>query len=111
MKTMYTKTELTRIQKQFYHPHAERIYNLLKQAEDPDATPETLKELESITSTCEICQRLSMGPGRFRVSLPPGIIVFNKLCLHGPHVPIRKIRLTYRRQRHSIQCCYNHGTE
>ena len=77
----YKRNELIKIHRHFFHPHAERIYELLKQAKDPHATPETLKKLEEITSACDICQRLSLEPGRFRVALPPGKVVFNRLVL------------------------------
>lgn len=79
--TIFTRTELKRIHRHFCHPHAERIYKLLKRAEDPETTPKTLKELEKLTASCDICQRLSREPGCLRVSLPPDDIIFNRLVL------------------------------
>ena len=75
---LYTPTELTRIHRHFFHPHSERLFSLMKRAQDPDATPETHKQLEEITNSCDICQRLAKEPGRFRVALPSEDIVFNR---------------------------------
>ena len=80
--TMYTKTELRKIHRQFYHPRPERLFELMKRAEDPEATVNTRELLEEVTAECDTCQRLSRQPGRFRVALPADDIVFNRLvCL------------------------------
>lgn len=81
LQTLYARSGLKRIHRHFYHPHAEHMYEIMKRADDPTATKEILKELEDITSKYDICQRLSTEPGRFRVSLPPGDIVFNRIVL------------------------------
>ena len=78
---LYSSADLVKIHRHFYHPHADRIYNLMRKAEDPEDTPETHRSLEKITDSCEICQRLSKAPGRLRVSLPPETIVFNRVVL------------------------------
>eukprot|EP00171_Calliarthron_tuberculosum_P018035 IDg18035t1 len=79
--TMYSETELKRIHRHFYHPKPERLYSLIKRAGDREATPETMKKLENLTESCDVCQRLSEQPGRFRVSLPNEEIVFNRVVL------------------------------
>lgn len=38
-----------------------------------------LKNLEDIESSCDVCQRLSAAPGRFRTSMPEKDIVFNRV--------------------------------
>lgn len=78
---LYTKQELERIHRHFYHPHPNRVFNLMKRAEDPEATAETLEALEKVSASCEICQRLADQPGRFRVSLPRDDITFNHTLL------------------------------
>ena len=78
---LYTDTELRRIHRHFYHPQPERIFNLMKRSNDPEATPETYKQLMEITQNCEVYQRLAEQPNRFRVSLPPDEIVFNRTVL------------------------------
>lgn len=75
----YRQPELFRIHRHFYHPQPDRIYNLMKRAADPDAASDTLKRLEDLSSRCYVCQRLSKGPGRLRVSLPAEDIVFNRV--------------------------------
>lgn len=64
----YRKEELNRIHSHFYHPLPARIYKIMKSELDPEATSDNLKELEGITYSCDICQRLSKEPGRFRVT-------------------------------------------
>lgn len=55
---------------------------LMRGAADPEATRQTLKELEELTSHCEVCQRLSEASGRLRVSLPPEEIIFKRtVCM------------------------------
>lgn len=44
-------------------------------------TPEIHKELLNISSSCDIFQRLSKEPGRFRVELPDEDIVFNRTVI------------------------------
>lgn len=53
----------------------------MKKVEDPDATPETHRELEKVTEFCEICQRLSKAPGRLLVSFSNETIGFNRIVL------------------------------
>lgn len=64
---MYTEMELKKIHLYFYNPQPMQIYKMRKQAKDPRATPEILGSLEKITKSCDICQRISSQPGRFRV--------------------------------------------
>ena len=78
---LYTDNELKRIDRHIYHAHPDKVSNLMKRAEDPNANKETYDQLESITANCDICQRLASQPGRFRVSLPSEVIVFNRTIL------------------------------
>ncbi len=75
---LYTERKLIRIHRHFYHLHPDRVFNLMKRANDSHANSETLEKLETISQKCEICQRIADQPGRFRVSLPNGDIVFNR---------------------------------
>ena len=74
----YTDAEIKRIYRHFYHPQPEKVYNFLQKSEDPDATPDTFKQLQDITQSSDICQRLSGQPVHFTVSLPSDDIVFNR---------------------------------
>ena len=60
---LYIDNGLRRIHRHFYHPKPDKIFNLMKKDGDPQANPETMKQLESITETCDICQWLANQPG------------------------------------------------
>lgn len=77
----YTDNELRSIHRHFYHAHPDKVFNLMKRAEDLDATQETLDQLQFIFANCDICQRLADQPGRFKVSLPSENIVFSRTVL------------------------------
>ena len=42
---LYSSTDRVKIYRHFYRPHRDRIYNLMRRAEDPEATPETHRSL------------------------------------------------------------------
>ena len=66
---MYTENQPLRMHRHFYHPRPERLFNLLKRADDENANAETYTQLQNISQECDICQRFSEQPGRFRVSI------------------------------------------
>jgi len=67
--TYFTRTQLQKLHRQFFHPSAEKLYNLLRRTRPENTTPATRKMLEDITARCDPCQRIRRGPTRFRVSL------------------------------------------
>lgn len=73
---LYTKRELQRLHLHFYHPTAKKLYNLVSRATPGQATPDTMTLINKITEACKTCQRFSMRPKSFQVTLP-GDIVFN----------------------------------
>ena len=75
-KSYYTRAELRKIHKHFWHPSSEKLFNLLKRI-DPNTTADTLKVLKEIQTACSTCQKLSKAPYRFRVSIPKGDCIFN----------------------------------
>lgn len=77
----YTTTELRRLHRHFAYPHPERLAPLLERARDRNATPGTRAQLEELTRTCDVCQRLARAPGPFRVAFPPDEVVFNRTVL------------------------------
>lgn len=77
----YTTVELDRLHKHFNHPHPDRLSALLRQANDGKIEARTRAELEQLTAACDVCQRLSKAPGRFRVSMPNDDLVFNRVVL------------------------------
>ena len=63
--------------RQFAHPSAGKLYNLLKQAGLEAVDCSTLKQLEEITAKCEPWQRIKNAPLRFRVSMGHEDVRFN----------------------------------
>lgn len=47
--TFYTTEQLTKIDRQFAHPSAEKLYQLLRRARTEDTTMETLAVIEVIS--------------------------------------------------------------
>ena len=65
----------------FYDPKPDKIFTLMKKADDPQVNPEAMKQLENINETCDICPGLASQPGRFKVFLPKDDIVFDRTIL------------------------------
>ena len=75
-------SELGRVHRHFYHPNSERLYSLTKRGVPGKTSFKVLHDLEKIESTCDLCQRFSHAPHRFRVSLPDKDVVFNRtVCM------------------------------
>lgn len=75
---LFTRTELFKLYRQFFHLSTTKLLSLLRRARPKDLSPETRKLLEDISKTCSTCQYLSPRPLRFKASLPDEEIVFNK---------------------------------
>ncbi len=75
--TFYTSVQLHKLHRQFAHPSAEKLYNLLQRAGLEAVTPETLERLKEIVAKCEPCQRIRNAPLRFRVSIGHENVRFN----------------------------------
>lgn len=74
----FTRVQLHKLHRQFFHPSPNKLFNLRKKARPEQATPETRKALEEITSRCDPCQRMKAAPHRFRVSFGAGNVRFNE---------------------------------
>lgn len=77
----YTTVELGRLHRHFNHPQADRLSALLRRAGGGTTDASTQAELERLTATCDVCQRLAQAPGRFRVAMPHKDVVFNRTVL------------------------------
>ena len=75
--TFYTVKQLEKLHRQFAHPSAEKLYNLLKTAGLKAVDASTHKLLEDIAARCEPCQRIRNAPRRFRVTLGQENVRFN----------------------------------
>ena len=78
---LFTRTQLGRLHRQFFHPSATKLFNLLKRSRPGDTTPETLKTLKELSQRCDPCQRIQHAPTRFRVSLGSEEATFNERIL------------------------------
>ena len=79
--TFFAKSQLWKLHKQFFHPSAQKLFNLLKKARPEEATPETLSVLDDLTKRCDPCQRVQNAPRRFRVSFGAENVRFNERIL------------------------------
>ncbi|PXF39742.1 hypothetical protein BWQ96_04444 [Gracilariopsis chorda] len=75
---LFTLPELRKLRYHFFHPTAQKLYNLIKQAHPEHLTPTTRKTLEDISCACATCTTFSSKPLRFRVSMPADNLVFNQ---------------------------------
>lgn len=77
----FTRTQLSRLHRQFFHPSAQKLFNLMKRARPEEATPETLEVLKDLSRRCDPCQRIQNAPIRFRVTLGAEEVRFNERIL------------------------------
>ncbi len=64
----FTRAQLSKLRRQFFHPSAQKLFNLLRRTRPDDATPETLRILEDFSKQCDPIQLISTAPVSFRVS-------------------------------------------
>ena len=77
----FTRTQLSRLHRQFSHPSAKKLFDLIQKARPDEVTPETMENLKEITQLCDPCQRIQRAPVRFRVSLGTEDVQFNERIL------------------------------
>jgi Reverse transcriptase (RNA-dependent DNA polymerase) len=77
--TMFSSEQLRKLHRQFFHPSADKLYNLLKRARPEDASEETRALLQEITESCHFCQMMARKPITFSVgSAKDPDITFNR---------------------------------
>lgn len=74
---MYTRTELKKLHKQFWHPSAGKMYNLIKRVKPESVNEDTMQTLKDIAKACDTCSVYSKGPHRLRVTFTKDKCVFN----------------------------------
>ena len=84
----FTRAQLEKLHKNFFHPSVEKLFNLIKRARPDEATQETRQILEEVSSNCDLCQRIKIGPKRFGVALGSENKIFNE------SVPVSYTHLT-----------------
>lgn len=74
----FTKAQLSKLHRQFFHPSSSKLFNLIKRVSPNDATPETRAILEDLTKRRDPCQRIQHAPHRFRVTIGAENVRFNE---------------------------------
>ena len=80
-RTHMPLAELEKVYRQFYHPSAQKLFNFLRKSKPEEATPETGRNLDELTSRCDPFQRIGTASNRFRVSFGAENVQFNELGL------------------------------
>ena len=80
-KIYFTRAQLWKLHRQFFHPSAQKLFNLLRRTRPEEATPETLNTLRNLSKRCDPCQRIQNAPTRFRVSFGAETVRFNERIL------------------------------
>jgi Reverse transcriptase (RNA-dependent DNA polymerase) len=76
---MFNGSQLEKLHRQFYHPSADKLYNLIKRARPDQVNDETRNILQEVTSTCHPCQMMARKPISFTVgSAKDNEITFNR---------------------------------
>lgn len=65
----FKRSQLAKLHRNFFHPSASKLFNLIKKARREHANKETLRILQDTTKRFDPCQRIKPGPYGFRVSL------------------------------------------
>ena len=68
IQLFYTMEQKGKLHKQFSHPSATKLCDLLKTGGTKTIAPKTLEKLEYLVSNCEPCQKIKTAPKRYRVS-------------------------------------------
>lgn len=66
----YTYQELVKLHRAFSHPASDKLFSLLKLARPWEKHQAVREALDLLSKRCNVCQRFSNAPIRFRVSLP-----------------------------------------
>ena len=80
-ETLYFKTELKKIDLNFYHPSAKILFQVISRAKQEEATSETKRMTEQILKACATFQRFTPKPQSFQVRVPGGIIFNQEIAL------------------------------
>lgn len=73
----FTRHELASLHLQFFHPKADKLFNLLQQLDSAKAANNVRQILSEFFSACANFRENSTRPYRFCVFIPPDEIVFN----------------------------------
>lgn len=66
----FTYGELVKMHRNFFHPSADKLFDLLRRARTLQASIETLHTLRKLFKACSTCRSYSTNINRFKVSIP-----------------------------------------
>lgn len=75
---LFTRQELLKMHRNFYHPSASKLFSLLKRSKLSNVDNNTRQMLDDISNACSTCQIFSAKPQRFKVSMPNEKVIFNR---------------------------------
>ena len=81
-EVLFTVSELKRMHQGFYHPSAEKLFNLIRRADPRDTTAETRKILNNISRRCSNCQLHVPRPLRFTTTISEGVVLNQMVILN-----------------------------
>lgn len=58
VRTFFSTSQLKKLDRHFFHPSPDKLYNLSSRACPEKTTPETLKILKEVSERCDPCQRI-----------------------------------------------------
>lgn len=76
-ESFYSRAEIERLHKHFFHPSSRKLYNLVKRSELGQATPNLRQLIDDVTDACTQCKEFLSKPFRFRASIPDDEVVYN----------------------------------
>lgn len=59
---IFTRAQLDKLQKQFFYPSAENLFNLLKRARPEENSSESLEVLQALSKRCDPFQKTHTAP-------------------------------------------------
>lgn len=68
-ESFYSRAEIERLHKHFFHPSSRKLYNLVKRSELGQATADLRQLIEDVTNACLQCKECSSKPLRFCASI------------------------------------------
>ena len=71
ISSYFSRAEIERLHRHFFHPSADKLYNLVKRSRLGQAQPGLRRLIYDVMSSCSECKEYSSKPFRFRASLPP----------------------------------------
>jgi hypothetical protein len=78
---LYSKGDIQKLHLQFYHPSADKLFQLIQRASPEESTSETKTLIEDNSKACSTCQRFTPKPLSFQVSMPKDIVFNSELAL------------------------------